>query len=89
LVVVTKYRRGVLDSAMPSCCEAAMRRAYVDFGAGLREFTGDVGHVRLLVDYPPKVAVSALVNSLKGVPARRLRAEFTGRANRASLRGHF
>jgi putative transposase len=43
----------------------------------------------LLAGYPPKVAVSALVNSLKGVPARRLRAEFTERVNRASLRGHF
>ena len=46
-------------------------------------------HVHLLVEYPPKVAVSALVNSLKGVSARRLRAEFTGRVNRASMRGHF
>jgi len=29
------------------------------------------------------------VNSLKGVSARRLRGEFTGRVNRASMRGHF
>ena len=33
--------------------------------------------------------MSALVNSLKGVPARRLRAEFTERVNRASMREHF
>jgi putative transposase len=33
--------------------------------------------------------VSALVNSLKGVLARRLRSEFTGRVNWASMRGHF
>jgi hypothetical protein len=32
-------------------------------------------HVRLLVEYPPKVAVSALVNSLKGVSSRLLRQE--------------
>jgi putative transposase len=40
--------------------------------------------VHLLVEYPPKVAVSALVNSLKGGSSRRLRQDFTGRANRAS-----
>lgn len=66
-----------------------MRKACDDFGAALREFNGEHDHVHLLVEYPPKVAVSALVNSLKGVSARRLRTEFTGRVNRASLRGHF
>jgi len=29
----------------------------------------------LLLEYPPKVAVSALVNSLKGVSSRRLRKD--------------
>jgi putative transposase len=60
-----------------------------DFGATLREFNGEDDHVHLLVDYPPKVAVSALVNSLKGVSARRLRSEFTGRVNRHIMHGHF
>jgi len=34
-------------------------------------------HVHLLVKYPPKVAVSNLVNSLKGVSSRLLRKERT------------
>ena len=89
LVFMTRYRRGTLDEAMLSCCEKAMRKACAAFGAGLRDFNGEADHVRLLVDYPPKVAVSALVNSLKGVSARRLRSEFTGRVNRASMHGHF
>jgi putative transposase len=89
LVFMTKYRRGTLDEAMLSCCEAAMRKVCADFGAGLHEFNGEAGHVHLVVDYPPKVAVSALVNSLKGVSARRLRSEFTGRVTGASMRGHF
>ena len=33
-------------------------------------------HVHLLVNFPPKVAVTKLVNSLKGVSSRRLRQEF-------------
>jgi len=47
-----------------------------DFGAELREFNGEADHVHLLVNYPPTVAVSRLVNSLKGVSSRRMRQEF-------------
>jgi putative transposase len=89
LVFVTKYRRGVFDSAMLDACEQTMRDVCDDFGARLVEFNGEDDHVHLLVEYPPKVAVSALVNSLKGVSARMLRAEFTSQVNRASMRGHF
>jgi putative transposase len=88
LVFVTKYRRGVLDEAMLRCCEDAMRKVCGDFGAELREFNGEDDHVHLLVEYPPKVPVSALVNSLKGVSARKLRAQFTGRVNRHTMHGH-
>ena len=49
-------------------CEAA--------GAELAEFNGESDHVHLLVNFPPKVALSALVNSLKGVSSRLLRKQF-------------
>ena len=48
----------------------------VDFGASLREFNGERNHVHLLVSYPPKVSISSLVNSLKGVTSRILRNRF-------------
>jgi len=51
------------------------------FGARLREFNGEGDHVHLLVHYPPKAALSKLVNSLKGVSSRYLRAQYTGRIN--------
>ena len=63
-----------------------MRAVCRDFGADLREFNGAEDHVHLLVHYPPSVAISRLVNSLKGVSSRRLREENT---NRAGMRGHF
>ncbi|MHB1286802.1 MAG: IS200/IS605 family transposase, partial [Leptospirales bacterium] len=44
-----------------------------DFEAELMEFDGEDDHVHLLIHYPPKVAVSALVNSLKGVSSRLIR----------------
>lgn len=89
LVFVTKYRRGVLDDAMLIRCEQVMREVCGDFGAELAEFNGEHDHVHLLAWYPPKVAVSSLVNSLKGVSSRRLRQDFTGKVNRATMHGHF
>ncbi len=58
LLFVLKYRRGVLDDAVPCCREPAMQKVCEDFDAGLREFNGDADHVHLLVHYPPKVSVS-------------------------------
>jgi putative transposase len=89
LVFVTRYRRGVLDEQMLTCCQDAMRKVCGDFEAVLREFNGEADHVHLLVDYPPKVSVSALVNSLKGVSARRLRSQYPGRVDQARMNGHF
>lgn len=76
LVFVTKYRRNVLTDPMLSRCEQIMSEVCADFEAELREFNGEHDHVHLLVHYPPKVALSKLVNSLKGVTARRLRQEY-------------
>ncbi|GAA4014384.1 hypothetical protein GCM10022232_66320 [Streptomyces plumbiresistens] len=53
-----------------------MRSVCADFECELVEFNGETNHVRLLVNFPPKVAVTKLVNSLKGVSSRRLRQEF-------------
>lgn len=87
LVFVTKYRHGVFTNAMLSYCEQVMRDVCADFESELAEFNGEADHVHLLVNFPPKVAVSKLVNSLKGVSSRRLRHEFTGRVNKFSMNG--
>ncbi|MFE9808640.1 IS200/IS605 family transposase [Streptomyces sp. NPDC005227] len=87
LVFVTRYRRGALNDEMLTVCETTMRKVCEDFEAELIEFNGEHDHVHLLVHYPPKVAVSGLVNSLKGVSARILRRDFTGHVNRAIMQG--
>lgn len=68
------------------------RGRHVVSAARLAAFNSDDDHVHPLVEYPPKVAVPALVTSLKGVSgvsARMPRAEFTSRVNQASIRSHF
>ncbi|MEV4446630.1 IS200/IS605 family transposase [Streptomyces mirabilis] len=88
LVFLTKHRRGVFNDEMLTRCEEIMRKVCEDFEAELKEFNGERDHVHLLINYPPKVAVSKLVNSLKGVSARRIRQEFTRHINHAIMHGH-
>jgi putative transposase len=76
LVFVTKYRHAVFTDAHLVRCEQIMRAVCEDFETELVEFNGETNHVHLLVNFPPKVAVSKLVNSLKGVSSRRMRQEF-------------
>jgi hypothetical protein len=46
--------------------EPIMRDAGADVGGELREFNGQAHHVPLLVNFPPAIAISWPVNSLKG-----------------------
>jgi putative transposase len=76
LVFVTKYRHRVFSDTHLRRTEEVMRAVCADFETELVEFNGESNHVHLLVNFPPKVALSRLVNSLKGVSSRRLRQEF-------------
>lgn len=67
LVFVTKYRRGVFTKEILDDLRPMFASVCADFKAELVEFDGEDDHVHLLVNYPPKVAISKLVNSLKGV----------------------
>ncbi|MFT4976245.1 MAG: putative transposase [Myxococcota bacterium] len=74
LVFITRYRRNALGQEALAIIEASCRKVCADFNTTLDEFNGEDDHVHLLVSYPPKVALSRLVNSLKGVSSRRVRA---------------
>jgi putative transposase len=75
LVFVSKYRRDVFDGDAIERLRGMFAKVCADFDANLVEMDGESDHVHLLVEYPPKVSVSSLVNSLKGASSRRLRAE--------------
>ncbi|SNT48150.1 putative transposase [Streptosporangium subroseum] len=76
LVFVTKFRHEVFADTHLSRMEEIMRDVCADFETELAEFNGESNHVHLLVNFPPKIALSKLVNSLKGVSSRRMRQEF-------------
>ena len=73
LVFVTKYRRGVFTKEILDDLRGIFAKVCTVFEAELIEFDGEDDHVHLLVNYPPKVAVSKLVNSLKGVSSLLIR----------------
>lgn len=73
LVFVTKYRRFVFTKQILNELQSIFKEVCHDFECELVEFEGECDHVHLLVHFPPKVAISKLVNSLKGVSSRLLR----------------
>ena len=73
LVFVTKYRREVFTKAILDDLRPIFSSVCADFEAELVAFDGEEDYVHLLVNYPPKVSVSSLVNSLKGVSSRMIR----------------
>jgi putative transposase len=75
LVFVTKYRRCTLDGEAIEQLRQIFSKVCADFEAVLVHIDGQGNHVHLLVHYPPKVSVSSLVNSLKGVSSYVLRRQ--------------
>lgn len=49
----------MLSDAIPTFCEHTTHTVYGELADELDEFTGEANHVRLLLAYPPTVAVSA------------------------------
>jgi len=89
LVFVTKYRRGAFDEEMLGTCEDTMSEVCADFGVTLVEFNGEDDHVHLLIEFPPTVQLSRLINSLKGVSSRILRKKHSERVQRFLWGNHF
>lgn len=82
LVFVTKYRKRVFTSESLDILKEVMKKVCDDFGVELAAFEGEDNHVHVLVNYPPQIQLSKLVNSLKGVSSRMLRLRMPSIANR-------
>jgi putative transposase len=64
---VTIYRRDGFTKKILCDLRPTLARVCIDFESELIELEEEDDHVRLLVNYPLKVAVSTIVNSLKGI----------------------
>jgi putative transposase len=72
-VFVTKYRRGVITARVREHLQASLAQSSQAMGAELLECDGEDDHLHLLVDYPPRLSVSRMVNALKLASSMRLR----------------
>lgn len=75
LVFFAVKKSEVFDNNALSILETIFKSVCSDFDAKLLQMRGEPDHVHLLVEIPPKTAVSTLVNSLKCVSSRLLKKE--------------
>jgi len=73
LVFVTKYRKAIFTKNDIDELHNIFSGICKSFESELVEMDGERDHVHLLVNYPPKVSISKLVNSLKGASSRVMR----------------
>ncbi len=71
LVCVTKYRRSVFTADGLDLIEKSFHEVAQKMNFQILEFNGEGNHVHALIEYPPKLSVSQIVNALKGVSSRR------------------
>lgn len=71
LVCVTKYRRSVFTSESLGLIEKSFREVAEKMDFQILEFNGEGNHVHALIEYPPKLSVSQIVNAFQGVSSRR------------------
>lgn len=71
LICVTKYRQPVFDDDGLKVIESAFRSVAEKMDFQILEFNGETDHVHSLIEYPPKLSISQIANSLKGVSSRR------------------
>ncbi|MFL1780482.1 IS200/IS605 family transposase [Candidatus Hepatincolaceae symbiont of Richtersius coronifer] len=76
LVFITKYRQKIFTQEYLETMKTILNDVCLDFNSNLVEFDGEIDHVHLLVNYPPQVQLSKLINSLKGVSSRMLKKQY-------------
>jgi putative transposase len=71
LVCVTKYRRSILTVGSLAVIEKSFMEVASKMNFQVLEFNGESDHIHALIEFPPKLSVSQMVNALKGVSSRR------------------
>jgi putative transposase len=77
LVLVTKYRKKVITKPMLNRLSEIFETTCGKWRCEVVEFNGEPDHVHLLINFPPDVQVSKLVNNLKTVSSRLIRKDFS------------
>lgn len=82
LVLVTKYRKRVIDSEMLQRLGEIVSSVCEKWRCDIVEFNGEADHIHMVFSYYPQVQLSKLINNLKTVTSRMIRKEFEERISR-------
>lgn len=63
LVCVTKYRRSVLTAKSLALIERSFKEVAKKMDFQIQEFNGESDHIHVLIEFPPKLSISQIVNS--------------------------
>ena len=78
LVFTTKYRRKVMTPEILEEMKISLSLAAQKIGCQTVEINGEADHIHLLLLFPPTLSISSLVNTLKAVSSRMIRARYPG-----------
>lgn len=74
LVCVVKYRRSVFTNEGLKNIEDSFKTVAGKMDFEVKDFNGEGNHIHALIAYPPKLALSKIVNHLKGASSRNYRS---------------
>ncbi|QQR54111.1 IS200/IS605 family transposase [bacterium] len=75
IVWIPKYRKKVLEGSVKIELERLLREIVVINGWAIQELNIQIDHVHLVIQLPPSVSVSKVVQLLKGTTSRMLRQQ--------------
>ena len=76
LVLVTKYRKPVLQGKVRDCVYALIRETMESENIIIREMNGEADYIHILFDYAPDIRLSELINRIKSRTARLVRRDY-------------
>ena len=76
LVLVTKYRKPVLQGKVRDYVYALIRETMESENIIISEMNGEAEHIHILFDYVPDVRLSELINKIKSRTARLVRRDY-------------
>lgn len=68
---MTKYRRAIFSDESLAVIEKFFGEVAKKMDFQVLEFNGEAYHIHALIQFPPKLSVSQMVNALKSVSSRR------------------
>ena len=71
MVCVTKYRDEIFSELELALIEKVFHDVAKKMNMQILEINAEEEHLHALIEYPPKLSVSKIVNALKGVSSRR------------------